>query len=276
MLCVIPNSSVQSIIFKIRGLKCIWLQLGLILMHPKAKGQISGRPHRLFERTVIIAAGIFDYCVLQHPRAFLKHQGIWRDWRKGLPSPVFWIHQSWSLPGSGNGVGQRHLAVSDWDFGDSWDEPLPLMRLQQAGSTRRAARLRTFAWVKASQGSGWSWGCSQTMRILQECEYWQGQGQGLGSMAQEPWQHHSRIQYLRRRVTSETCPAVSLMLSFPSCQRLRIRNSDSYGSLPNSGLGKMALSPAKPGWSSVQGSSRVHAELGLHVQLERYTGKSGL
>lgn len=62
-----------------------------------------------------------------------------------------------SFPGSGNRIGQRHLAVPGWDFGNGWDEPLPPMRLQQAGSARRAANLVvTLARVKARQESAWS------------------------------------------------------------------------------------------------------------------------
>lgn len=71
--------------------------------------------------------------------------------------------------------------------------------MQQAGSAGELPTLYA-ARIKASQGSGRSWRRRETTEILRECGEWQGQGQGLGDMAQEPRQHHARTRYLRRRV----------------------------------------------------------------------------
>lgn len=95
-------------------------------MYLKAKRQISGRSHGLFERTVIhccrnlrLLLTVTTMCLPQILRE-LKGLG------EGISHPCI-LHSPKliSFPGSGNGIGQRHLAVLGWDFGNGWDEPLP-------------------------------------------------------------------------------------------------------------------------------------------------------
>lgn len=137
-------------------------------MHPKVKGAIWVDHTDSFEGTVI-------YCCKKSQTSVYSKTHVPCSNTKGsegiggrdFPSRILYSPKLISFPGSSNRIGQRHLAVSGWDFGNSLDEPLPPMRLQQPGSSRRAASLiATLAWVKARQEFSWTWGCGQITKGL--------------------------------------------------------------------------------------------------------------
>lgn len=119
---------------------------GAYLDASESKGRNFGRPHRLFERTVMHCGRNLRPLLTVTPMCLPQILRDLKDLEERISHPCRLCSPKLiSFPGSGNGIGQRHLAVSGWDFGDGWDEPSPLVRWQQAESKRRAASLVTLA-----------------------------------------------------------------------------------------------------------------------------------
>lgn len=124
----VPNSSLQPLILK--KTEVYLISAGTYPDAFKSKGRNFGRPRRLFERTVIHCCRNLRLLLTVTPMCLpqiLRSEGL----EERISHPVFCVQPKLiSFPGSGNGIGQRHLTVAGWDFGDGWDEPLRLMRLQ--------------------------------------------------------------------------------------------------------------------------------------------------
>lgn len=134
MQYVTPNSPLQSL--ALTKTEVCLTSAGAYPDAPKSKGRDVGRPRRLTEGTVIHRCRNLRLLLTVTPMCLPQIRRDLKGLEERISHPcILCSPKLISFPGSGNGIGQRHLAAASWDFGDGWDEPLLLTRLPQAGST---------------------------------------------------------------------------------------------------------------------------------------------